>query len=81
MSDLRTRIADALKKQAEFRGVYKIADFDYRFLADAVIRDLGLRQQWRAKGNSCVEPQESREDALLYGDTTERRFVTDWEAE
>ena len=40
MSDLRTRIAAALKKQAEFRVVYKIADFDYRFLADAVIREL-----------------------------------------
>lgn len=40
MSDLRTRIADALKAQAEFRGIYKIADFDYPFLADAVIREL-----------------------------------------
>lgn len=40
MSDLRDRIAAALKAQAEFRGIYKIADFDFPFLADAVIREL-----------------------------------------
>lgn len=37
---LRDRIAAALKAQAEFRGIYKIADFDFQFLADAVIREL-----------------------------------------
>ena len=41
---LRDRIAAALKKKAEFRGVYKIADFDYRFLADAVIAELNLTE-------------------------------------
>ena len=46
MSELRDRIAAALKAQAEFRGIYKIADFDYPFLADAVIAELGLWQQW-----------------------------------
>lgn len=39
---LRDRIAAALKAQAEFRGIYKIADFDFQFLADAVIEALNL---------------------------------------
>jgi hypothetical protein len=79
MSDLRTRIAAVLAENTF--GYDDKVDEWAAYVADAVIRELGLRQQWRAKGNSCVEPQESREDALLYGDTTERRFVTDWEAE
>ena len=38
--DLRDRIAAALKSEAKKRGIYKIADFDFPFLADAVIREL-----------------------------------------
>lgn len=38
--NLRDRIAAALKSEAEKRGIYKIADFDFPFLADAVIREL-----------------------------------------
>ena len=43
--DLRDRIAAALKSEAEKRGIYKIADFDFPFLADAVIRELNLERQ------------------------------------
>lgn len=37
---LRTRIAAALKAETERRGIYWIADFDFPFLADAVIAAL-----------------------------------------
>lgn len=60
MSDLRTRIAAALKAQAEFRGIYKIADFDFPFLADAVIRELLPTREDRwgwVEGTVSTNPQ------------------------
>ena len=41
--NLRDRIAAVLKTASERRGIYRIADFDYPFLADAVIEALNLR--------------------------------------
>ena len=40
--NLRDRIAAVLKTASERRGIYRIADFDYPFLADAVIEALDL---------------------------------------
>jgi len=68
MSDLRTRIAAALKAQAEFRGIYKIADFDFPFLAEAVIRELGMRREADPKAQFHMEPPRWR-------------YVTDWTAD
>lgn len=72
---LRTRIAAALKKQAEFRGIYKIADFDYPFLADAVIRELGLRQE---STHRVIYPDLPAE--IIKGKRY-TRYVTDWNAD
>ena len=49
--DLRTRIAAALKAEAERRGIYRIADFDFPFMADAVIRELNIA---KACESGCV---------------------------
>jgi hypothetical protein len=65
MSDLRTRIAVALKTQAEFRGIYKIADFDFPFLADAVIAELGLEIDL---GNTYD----------IGGEATSYRYISKW---
>jgi hypothetical protein len=71
MTDLRTRIAAALKAQAEFRGIYKIADFDFPFLADAVIRELGLREESRG-------PVTAYRAGQYRDNQTLRRYVTQW---
>ena len=42
-TDLRDRIAAVLIDAAEFRGVYQLHNPDMKFLADAVIEELGLR--------------------------------------
>jgi hypothetical protein len=82
MSDLRGRIAVALasEKWVNLPGNGYDMD-DLRALADVVISELGLLREWRATGNSCAGAQETIEEALLYGDTTESRYVTDWKAD
>ena len=70
---LRDRIAAALKAQAEFRGIYKIADFDFQFLADAVIRELGLTQQWLVDGIISDDGPRPWEVPC------ETRWTTEWE--
>lgn len=62
---------DLLAQILEYRGVPQRITFG----ADPK----PLKREWRATGNSCAGPQESREDALLYGATVESRYVTDWE--
>ena len=79
MSDLRTRIAAALKAEDEkphicpFDGEPTMASYDR--LADAVIRELKLRQEWAQPGKYGMW--------LEYWDTKPRgysqtRYITDW---
>ena len=42
MDNLRDRIIAVLIEAAEFRGVYQLHNPDMRFLADAVIEELGM---------------------------------------
>jgi hypothetical protein len=60
--NLRDRIAAVLIEAAEFRGVYQLHNPDMRFLADAVIEALGLREE------QAYDP--------IYGRTS-TRYVTD----
>jgi hypothetical protein len=87
MSDLRERVADILYAiDCTDSDIHASENMDPAVLwairesalrrADVLIRELGLRQEWRASGNSCAGPQESVEDALLYGETVESRYVT-----
>lgn len=73
MSDLRDRITAAIKAEAELRGIYRIADFDFPFLADAVIAELGLREQ---TGNDAAYPSVISCAEYL---RTHHRYVTDWQ--
>jgi hypothetical protein len=85
--DLRTRIAVTIYHAASQWDDYPWDALAghiqalYLGQADAVIAELGLLREWRATGNSCAGAQETTEEALLYGDTTESRYVTDWKAD
>ena len=65
VDSLRNRIAAAIKSEAERRGIWRIADFDYPFLADAVIEELGMTIE--RDGPPIVPPC--------------HRYVTEWVAD
>lgn len=78
MSDLRTRIAAALA--AEFDGqARKFDDAGWEGVADAVIHELGLRQEIGYQNNGNII-------TTLGGETLSHlrqihRYVTDWTAD
>jgi hypothetical protein len=77
MSDLRTRIAAAMRK--EFYENEEATDDDctwvnWELMADAVIQELGLRKQEQT--GEIVNIIEG--DGINYG---RHRYVTDWKAD
>ncbi len=69
MSDLRTRIASALKKADEtvfITDPFAVPEPSYSELADAVIAELGLEEE---RGGTYE----------VGGEATSHRYVTDWE--
>lgn len=85
--DLRTRIAAALKAEDEkphtcpFDGEPTMASYDR--LADAVIRKLGIRQEWGVLDEefSGMLSDEGPDDLKVVGDgeTILTRWITEWE--
>jgi hypothetical protein len=81
-SDLRTRIAAAMKERAERDTDWMLAD-----LADAVIAELGLRENFAVadEDGDFVYVGADRENSEKYtvhpGDHLLRRYVTDWKAD
>lgn len=73
--DLRTRIADAIESVRIQR------DGDAAFMADAVIRELGLREEFGAldADDSGALYDIRDEIKLCRGETIKRRYITDWE--
>ena len=73
--DLRTRIAAAI---AQADGDIGPDSWDYK-LADAVIRELGLRIEYGAlDANNCGRSSDYDELTALPGETIKTRFITDW---
>lgn len=63
---LRDRIAEAILKEDQLR-VCKLSNADIRYITEAVIAELGLREEMKYPGGtfSFTPPQR-------------RRYVTDW---
>lgn len=72
MTDLHSRITAALLREDQLR-VCKLSDADIKFMADAVIRELALTQQWLSDG--IISDGEPRPWEL----PCETRYATDWE--
>lgn len=75
--DLRTRIAAALRGMT---GANASGDpITYEGMADAVIRELGLRIEYGAlDANNCGRSSDYDELTALPGETIKTRFITDW---
>lgn len=73
-SVLRDRIAGAISREDQLR-VCKLSTHDIRFMADAVIAELGLRME---------RGERSKPDGPLWGRNnryTVNRWVTEWKAD
>lgn len=80
--NLRTRITAALKDVDDMR-VCKLSDADIRFMADAVICELGIRPEWGLlddtdSGLICDTFEEAKSRKALPGESLHTRLVTDW---
>jgi len=71
MSDLRTRIVAALERADKEPQSFDEGPVGYEYLADAVIRELGLRQERRG-------PVTAYRDGQYYPDSSIVRVMSDW---
>lgn len=70
MSDLRTRIAAIIDREVD--GFWEPLD-----VADAVIRELGLREEHKHRATVQSGPTKR----IRYKPTAYRRYVSDWKIE
>lgn len=70
MTDLHSRITAALLREDQLR-VCKLSDADIKFMADAVIAELGLRRESMTDGISPVDDPPA----------WHHRYVTSWVAD
>lgn len=77
MTDLRTRIAAAIQSIRIQRAG------DAEEMADAVIRELGLREEFGAlDADDSGALYDSRDEIkLCRGESIKRRYITEWEAD
>ena len=79
MSDLRTRIAAVIARHRMDRSNYE--------MADAVIAELGLRQEWGIRERGEPEPgwladtRDKLAPKLRPAELLMRRHITDWESD